>query len=89
VAFDPAVLATSNVVFGVVFGLFVVVFVVLVVITLRWAVRRDRQGRIEWEPRHQATGGSAGPRPRGLRRLPPSTNGHAPEPRPADPESAP
>ena len=88
-ALDAAVPATSNLIFGVVFGLFVVVFLVLVVITLRWAVRRDRQGRIEWERRHQAAGGPAGPRPRGLRRPPPSTNGHAPDPRRTGPEGAP
>jgi hypothetical protein len=41
-------LAASDVAFGVVFGAFVVAFVVLTVITLRWAVRRDRLGRAEW-----------------------------------------
>jgi hypothetical protein len=46
--------AADVVAFGVVFGAFVVAFVVLVVITLRWAIRRDRAGRAEWLRRRQA-----------------------------------
>jgi len=44
-------LAASDVAFGVVFGAFVVAFVVLSFITVRWAVRRDRRGRTEWQRR--------------------------------------
>lgn len=41
-------LLAANVAFDAVFGVFVVALVVLSVITLRWAVRRDRAGRAEW-----------------------------------------
>jgi hypothetical protein len=39
--------------FFVVFGGFVAAFAVLTVITLRWAIRRDRQGREDWLQRRQ------------------------------------
>ena len=81
------VISTSNVIFGIVFAVFMVALAVLVVITLRWAIRRDRRGRAEWEHRRAASGRLAPPR--GLRRLPPSTNGQSPDPRASDPESAP
>ena len=38
----------ADVAFFTVFGLFVVAFVVLSVITVRWAIRRDRSGHDEW-----------------------------------------
>ncbi|MHB8219395.1 MAG: hypothetical protein ACYDHU_03615 [Acidimicrobiales bacterium] len=50
-AFPP--MPAVTVAFDVVFGLFVVAFVVLAVITVTWAVRRDRAGRAEWSRRHQ------------------------------------
>jgi hypothetical protein len=43
--------------FDAVFGLFVAAFIVLVVVTMRWAVRRDRGGREEWLARRQARSG--------------------------------
>ncbi len=81
------VIGTSNVTFAIVFAVFLAALVVLVVITLRWAVRRDRRGRAEWERRHRESGRAVPPR--GLRRSPPSTNGQSPDPRTSDPESAP
>jgi hypothetical protein len=59
----------TAVAFGVVFGIFVAALVVLAVITLRWAVRRDRAGRREWAARHGAAGAEPGSAPsgRGLR----------------------
>ncbi len=52
----------------VLFGVFVAAFLVLAVITLRWAVRRDRAGRAEWVSRRDAaessgSGRAGGPRP--------------------------
>jgi hypothetical protein len=43
-----------------VFGVFLAAFVVLAVVTVRWAVRRDRAGRAEWVRRQAAAehGGS-------------------------------
>jgi uncharacterized protein HemY len=46
-------LAASNVSFVVVFSIFVVALVVLIVITLRFVIRRDRQGRVAWRERQQ------------------------------------
>ncbi len=40
--------------FVAVFGVFVAAVVVLAVVTLRWAVRRDRAGRAEWVRRKAA-----------------------------------
>lgn len=59
--------------FYAVFGVFVAAFVVLVVVTLRWAVRRDRVGRAEWVRRQQDAGraGTADGSP-------PSSNGRGP-----------
>ena len=48
-----AVQVGADAAFFVVFGLFVAAFVVLAVVTLRWAVRRDRGGRDEWLERQQ------------------------------------
>lgn len=53
-AVDPAAVAGTDVAFYVGFGLFLLAFVVLAVVTLRWAVRRDRAGRAEWARRRQA-----------------------------------
>ncbi len=39
---------TSDAAFYAVFAVFVAALVVLAVVTLRWAVRRDRAGRAEW-----------------------------------------
>lgn len=47
-------LASLNAGFVVVFGLFAVAFLVLCVVTLRWAIRRDRAGREQWLRRRQA-----------------------------------
>ncbi len=51
----------SDTAFGIVFGLFVVGFVVLSVLTISWAIRRDRPGRDAWRRRmaeeHRARGG--------------------------------
>lgn len=48
----------SNTAFLAVFGVFLAAFFVLAVVTLRWAVRRDRAGRAEWlRRRTQAEGG--------------------------------
>ena len=46
----PSLVASATAGF-VLFGVFVVAFVVLAVITLRWAVRRDRAGRAQWVQR--------------------------------------
>lgn len=54
--------------FDAVFGVFVAAFLVLVVVTLRWAVRRDRVGREAWlrarrdrEAERLGPGGTSGP----------------------------
>jgi len=68
----PAGLVGAEAAFYVVFGIFVVAFAVLVVITMRWAVRRDRSGRAEWLRRRQEDETSNGHRsPQGGRRRPP------------------
>lgn len=67
--------------FYAVFSVFVVAFVVLTVITLTWAVRRDRAGRQAWIERRRAQRaapeGEAGAGDDGVggdgRRRPPST----------------
>jgi membrane protein implicated in regulation of membrane protease activity len=56
----------TDVAFGVVFGLFVLAVVVLAVLTIRWAVRRDRPGREAWKARSLARRAGAAP---------PSSNG--------------
>jgi hypothetical protein len=50
-AFDvgrTAALPAADAAFFAVFAIFVVAFVTLSVITLRWAIRRDRSGREDW-----------------------------------------
>lgn len=59
-----------------VFGVFVAAFVVLLVVTLRWAVRRDRAGRAEWLRRQRER--SEGHQARHV--APARTNGHVPRP---------
>jgi membrane protein implicated in regulation of membrane protease activity len=66
-------LVSADAAFYAVFGVFVGAFVVLVVVTMRWAVRRDRTGRAEWLRRQegaQRSGPDAG--------TPRQTNGHVP-----------
>ncbi len=53
VAGTAAVQVGADVAFFTVFGLFVTAFLVLSVITVRWAIRRDRSGRDEWLERRQ------------------------------------
>jgi uncharacterized membrane protein len=64
----PAPLLASNVAFAVIFGIFVVALVVLIVITLTWAIRRDRVGRAAWRQRqaerYAAGEGDVPPAPR-------------------------
>jgi len=68
--------AGSDTAFYAVFAVFVAAFVVLAVVTLRWAVRRDRAGRAEWVRRRSGRDGAgAHPEPRGAH----------PEPRAAHP----
>ncbi len=55
-ALASAIVATgggSDPAFYAVFGVFVAAFVVLAVVTVRWAVRRDRAGRATWLRRRQ------------------------------------
>ncbi len=66
-------LIAAGAAFFAVFGLFVVAFGVLVVITVRWAVRRDRVGRAEWVQRQKAAAAAVPPQGRE-----PRTNGHVP-----------
>jgi len=63
----------ANVAFAVVFGAFVVALVVLAVITLTWAVRRDRVGRKAWLARRS---GQLAEDPGGVPQA--SSNGHKP-----------
>jgi hypothetical protein len=63
--------------FVVVFSVFVVAFVVLAVITLTWAVRRDRQGRRAWLERQRGASGMEAP-PNG-----PALDGRGRRPRPS------
>lgn len=70
-------IGVPGIAFGAVFGLFVVAFAVLVVVTIRWAVRRDRQGRAQWLARRRDAEG--GPdRPPGADRGAAVTDGHHP-----------
>jgi hypothetical protein len=46
-----AVLLASNVPFAIIFGIFIVALITLIVITIMWAVRRDRPGRAAWRQR--------------------------------------
>jgi hypothetical protein len=48
----PSVPATDTA-FFVLFGIFVVAFAVLAVITVTWAIRRDRAGRADWARRRE------------------------------------
>jgi hypothetical protein len=48
-----ALLLASNVAFAITFGLFVIALATLIVIVLRWAIRRDRTGRVAWRQRQQ------------------------------------
>jgi hypothetical protein len=49
------VIATAaNPAFYVVFSVFVLALVALTVVSVRWAVRRDRTGRVAWEERRRA-----------------------------------
>lgn len=67
------VLVAAGAAFDAVFGVFVAAFVVLVVVTMRWAIKRDRAGRAAWVQRQrgiQQTGTPAA--------APTRTNGRAP-----------
>jgi hypothetical protein len=44
-------LASSNVAFAIIFGIFLLALITMIVITLIWAVRRDRPGRAAWRQR--------------------------------------
>lgn len=73
IAAGRLLLVSADAAFYAVFGVFVGAFVVLVVVTVRWAVRRDRTGRAEWLRRQedaQRPGPDAG--------APGQTNGHVP-----------
>jgi uncharacterized membrane protein len=50
-AHSLAVLLASNVPFAIIFGIFIAALVTMIVITLMWAVRRDRPGRAAWRQR--------------------------------------
>ena len=66
-----ALLVAAGAAFDAVFGVFVAAVVVLAVVTLRWAIRRDRVGRAEWMRRQQESGAlPTSP--------PPHTNGRVP-----------
>jgi hypothetical protein len=60
--------ASTSPAFGIIFGIFVAALLVLIVITLMWAVRRDRAGRALWRQRQQdrlgPTDGDVPPTPR-------------------------
>jgi len=64
----PRPLLASDVAFGVLFGIFIAALLVMIVITLTWAVRRDKQGRAAWRQRQQdrtsAAEGDVPPAPR-------------------------
>lgn len=57
---SPLFLA-ADAAFVAVFSVFVVAFVVLTVITLTWAVRRDRVGRRAWLERQRRASGTEAP----------------------------
>ena len=72
-----AVLLAANLAFAIVFGVFVVALVVLGVVTMAWAVRRDRLGRADWLARR--SGRSPGPAADAPGGVPSSSsNGHKP-----------
>lgn len=65
---SPSLPIATAIAFDLVFGVFVVAFVVLSVITISWAVRRDRARRQAWLARQdgqaqagESTGPPAGP----------------------------
>jgi len=60
----------ADVAFYVVFGAAAIAFVVLSVITLKWAFRRDLDGRRAWVQRQQSTSTAEAP--------PPAANGRSP-----------
>jgi hypothetical protein len=64
----PRPLLASDVAFTVLFGIFIVALLVMIVITLTWAIRRDKQGRVAWRQRQQertsAAEGDVPPAPR-------------------------
>lgn len=68
----------ADVAFDAVFGVFVVAVVVLSVITLRWALRRDRAGRAQWLRRRREELGE-GARPNTNGRKPPGAGAGEPE----------
>jgi hypothetical protein len=41
-------------VFIAVFSVFIAATLVLIVLTLRWAIRRDREGRAEWRSKDKS-----------------------------------
>ena len=64
-----------------VFAVFILAFAVLAVVTVRWALRRDRARRAEWLRHHQQRMGGDIVRPpfgRSQPVPPPQTNGHGP-----------
>lgn len=79
----PLLLA-ADAAFYAVFGVFVLAFVVLTVVTVRWAVRRDRVGRAEWVQRKQEAdrpqeaGAQPEGAPGGRRPVRGQANGHVP-----------
>lgn len=62
-------LVAAGAAFDAVFGVFVAALVVLAVVTMRWAVRRDRAGRASWleRQREQARGAEQNGKTRGRR----------------------
>lgn len=62
-------LVAADAAFDAVFGVFVAALVVLAVVTMRWAVRRDRAGRASWldRQREQARGAENDGNARGRR----------------------
>jgi hypothetical protein len=64
----PRPLLASDVAFAVLFSIFIAALLVMIVITLTWAVRRDKQGRAAWRQRQQdrtsAAEGDVPPAPR-------------------------
>jgi uncharacterized membrane protein len=66
-----AELSASNLAFTIVFSLFIAAFLGLSVITLLWAIRRDRRGRAAWQERQVQ-------RAEELQRPPAAPNGKGP-----------
>jgi hypothetical protein len=50
-AHSLGVVLASNTPFAIIFGIFIVALLTLIVITIMWAVRRDRSGRASWRQR--------------------------------------